>query len=69
MNAPAEPSILQPLRLGQGKGLIEGLAFRYRPDRPLLVQNLNLCIEHGQAIAILTRRLAVERSETPSFPV
>jgi len=55
MNAPTEPYTLQPQRHGQGKGLIEieGLAFRYGPDRPLLYQNLNLRIEPGQAIAIM----------------
>jgi len=55
MNAPTEPYTLQPQRQGQGRGLIEieGLGFRYGPDRPMLYKNLNLRIEPGQAIAIM----------------
>jgi subfamily B ATP-binding cassette protein HlyB/CyaB len=39
--------------LGQGRIEIEGLAFRYADDRPLLYENLNLAIEPGQAVAIM----------------
>jgi subfamily B ATP-binding cassette protein HlyB/CyaB len=55
MNAPAEPYSLTPKRQvdGQGKIEIQGLAFRYADDRPLLYQNLNLTVEPGKAIAIM----------------
>jgi subfamily B ATP-binding cassette protein HlyB/CyaB len=55
MNAPFEPYSLVPQRqaIGQGRIEIEGLAFRYADDRPLLYENLNLAIEPGQAVAIM----------------
>jgi ATP-binding cassette, subfamily B, bacterial HlyB/CyaB len=55
MNAPIEPYSLTPTRQAAGAGRIEvqGLAFRYAEDRPLLYENLNLAIEPGKAIAIM----------------
>jgi len=55
MNAPIEPYSLTPKRLADGKGRIEvqGLAFRYAEDRPLLYQDLDLAIEPGKAIALM----------------
>lgn len=55
MNAPLEPYSLSPKRPADGKGRIEvqGLAFRYAEDRPLLYQDLSLTIEPGKAIAIM----------------
>ncbi len=55
MNAPVEPYSLVPQRqaIGQGRIEIEGLAFRYADDRPLLYEDLNLAIEPGQAVAIM----------------
>lgn len=55
MNAPAEPYSLTPKRQGTGTGRIEidGLAFRYADDRPLLYESLSLNIEPGRAIAIM----------------
>jgi subfamily B ATP-binding cassette protein HlyB/CyaB len=55
MNAPVEPYSLAPKRLPGGGGRIEveGLAFRYAEDRPLLYQDLDLRIEPGQAVAIM----------------
>jgi len=55
MNAPSEPYSVTPKRQTDGLGRIEveGLAFRYAEDRPLLYQNLNLQIEPGKAIAIM----------------
>jgi ATP-binding cassette, subfamily B, bacterial HlyB/CyaB len=55
MNAPIEPYSLTPKRQTDGKGHIEvqGLAFRYADDRPLLYENLNLTIEPGKAVAIM----------------
>jgi len=57
MNAPSEPYSLTPKRTGQGDGSgrieVQGLAFRYADDRPLLYQDLNLSIEAGKAVAIM----------------
>lgn len=55
MNVPVEPYSLTPKRPADGKGRIEvqGLAFRYAEDRPLLYENLDLTIEPGKAIAIM----------------
>ncbi len=55
MNAPLEPYSLTPKRPADGRGRIEvqGLAFRYAEDRPLLYQDLSLTIEPGKAIAIM----------------
>jgi ATP-binding cassette, subfamily B, bacterial HlyB/CyaB len=55
MNAPIEPYSLTPTRQTSGAGRIEvqGLAFRYADDRPLLYENLNLAIEPGKAVAIM----------------
>ncbi len=55
MNAPVEPYSLTPKRQTSGAGRIEvqGLAFRYAEDRPLLYENLNLAIEPGKAVAIM----------------
>jgi len=55
MNAPVEPYSLVPKRMTDGKGRIEveGLAFRYAEDRPLLYQDLALTIEPGKAVAIM----------------
>lgn len=55
MNAPVEPYSLMPKRMVDGKGRIEveGLAFRYADDRPLLYQDLALTIEPGKAVAIM----------------
>ena len=55
MNAPFEPYSLTPQRqnAGQGRIEIEGLAFRYADDRPLLYESLNLTIEPGRVVAIM----------------
>ncbi|HEX5952327.1 MAG TPA: peptidase domain-containing ABC transporter, partial [Rhodanobacteraceae bacterium] len=55
MNAPIEPYSLTPQRQSAGRGRIEieGLAFRYADDRPLLYENLTLAIEPGQAVAMM----------------
>ena len=55
MNAPVEPYSLTPKRQAGGAGRIEveGLAFRYADDRPLLFQNLNFEIEPGKAVALM----------------
>ena len=55
MNVPTEPYSLVPERLADGTGRIDvqGLAFRYADDRPLLYQDLNLTIEPGKAVAIM----------------
>lgn len=55
MNAPAEPYSLSPRRQGDSKARIEveGLAFRYADDRPLLYEALDLTIEPGQAVALM----------------
>ena len=55
MNSPTEPYSLTPQRRHDGKGSIgvQGLAFRYGPDRPCLYEGLNLALQPGQAIAIM----------------
>ncbi len=55
MNSPVEPYSLTPQRRHDGKGSIsvQGLTFRYGPDRPFLYENLNLTLQPGQAIAIM----------------
>jgi ATP-binding cassette, subfamily B, bacterial HlyB/CyaB len=57
MNAPCEPYSLTPKRSGQGDGSgrieVQGLAFRYADDRPLLYQDLDLTIEPGKAVALM----------------
>lgn len=54
MDAPAEPYSLLPSRMAGGEGRIEiqGLAFRYADDRPLLYEALDLAVEPGTALAI-----------------
>jgi ATP-binding cassette, subfamily B, bacterial HlyB/CyaB len=55
MNAPAEPYSLIPKRSpdGQGKIEIEGLAFRYSEQHPLLYRNLHLNLRPGQTLTIM----------------
>jgi len=55
MKAPIEPYSLTPKRQTAGPGRIEiqGLAFRYADDRPLLYDNLALSIEPGRVVAIM----------------
>ncbi|HEY9105955.1 MAG TPA: peptidase domain-containing ABC transporter [Roseateles sp.] len=55
MNAPVEPYNLTPRRQPGGGGRIEiqGVAFRYADDLPLLYEDLSLTIEPGQALAIM----------------
>ena len=55
MNAPFEPYSVTPQRQNAGHGRIEieGLAFRYAEDRPLLFESLNLTIEPGRTVAIM----------------
>ena len=55
MNAPFEPYGLTPQRQPDGAGRIEinGLAFRYADDLPLLYQDLSLTIEPGKALAVM----------------
>ncbi len=55
MNAPAEPYSLTPKRAhdGQGKIEIEGLAFRYSEQHPLLYRNMHLSLRPGQTLAIM----------------
>ena len=55
MNVPTEPYRLAPSRKIEAKGDLElqGVAFRYSPDLPLLYQNVNLKITPGQTIAIM----------------
>jgi ATP-binding cassette, subfamily B, bacterial HlyB/CyaB len=55
MNAPAEPYSLTPKRSqeGQGKIEIEGLAFRYSEQHPLLYRNMHLNLRPGQTLAIM----------------
>ena len=55
MNSPTEPYSLTPQRRNDGQGLIsvQGLGFRYGPDRPYLYENLSLTLRPGQAIAIM----------------
>jgi subfamily B ATP-binding cassette protein HlyB/CyaB len=55
MNAPAEPYRLTPQRMAESKGSIEleGVAFRYRDDLPLLYQDLHLSIRPGTTMAVM----------------
>ena len=55
MNAPFEPYSLVPRRQASGPGRIEvqGLAFRYADDRPLLYEGLNLSLAPGETVAIM----------------
>ncbi len=55
MNSPVEPYNITPQRQSQGAGVIdiEGLAFRYAEDRPLLYEALSLKIEPGKSMAIM----------------
>jgi subfamily B ATP-binding cassette protein HlyB/CyaB len=55
MNAPPEPYTVIPSRDGRGKGevAIDGIAFRYGEQLPLLYENLSLAVQPGQAIAIM----------------
>jgi subfamily B ATP-binding cassette protein HlyB/CyaB len=55
MNAPTEPYSLTPQRRNDGRGqiTIQGLGFRYGPDRPLLYENLCLTLQPGQAVALM----------------
>ena len=55
MNAPVEPYSLTPQRPAGGPGRIEveGLAFRYAEDLPLLYEDLNLVLEPGRSVAIM----------------
>lgn len=55
MDAPAEPVSLLPRR-GRGEGGridIEGIAFRYGPDRPWLYRDLSLAIAPGRCVALM----------------
>jgi len=55
MNAPTEPYTVLPSRESRRSGAvsIEGLAFRYADDLPLLYENLNLTVAPGQTIGIM----------------
>ena len=55
LNAPVEPYSLAPKRPAAGSGRIEieGLAFRYADDRPLLYQDFSLDIAPGRSVAIM----------------
>jgi subfamily B ATP-binding cassette protein HlyB/CyaB len=55
MNAPVEPYSSIPARDSVRKGdlRIDGLAFRYTDQSPLLYQDLSLHVQAGQAIAIM----------------
>ena len=55
MDAPIEPVSLTPSRLPHGKGeiRIEGLSFRYAPERPWLYRNLSLALKPGK-LTVLT---------------
>jgi ATP-binding cassette, subfamily B, bacterial HlyB/CyaB len=55
MNAPIEPYSLSPKRAQDGPGRIEieGLAFRYSEQHPLLYRNLQLHIRPGSTLAIM----------------
>ncbi|MFT5961504.1 MAG: subfamily B ATP-binding cassette protein HlyB/CyaB [Burkholderiaceae bacterium] len=55
MNAPVEPYSMVPARdtARQGGILIEGVAFRYGEQLPLVYEDLSLAIQPGQAIAIM----------------
>lgn len=55
MNAPAEPYSLAPKRppAAAGRIEIEGVAFRYAEDRPLLYEDFSLAIAPGRSVAIM----------------
>jgi ATP-binding cassette, subfamily B, bacterial HlyB/CyaB len=57
MNAPIEPYSLSPkrsqVREGGGRIEIEGLAFRYSEQHPLLYRNMHLSLRPGQTLAIM----------------
>jgi subfamily B ATP-binding cassette protein HlyB/CyaB len=55
MDAPAEPFVLSPGRMAEGKGevRIEGLSFRYSPEHPYLYRNLSLTLKPGK-LTVLT---------------
>ena len=55
LNAPPEPYAATPSRAGAGAGRIdiEGVAFRYAEDRPLLFECLKLSIKPGATVAIM----------------
>lgn len=55
MNAPVEPYSIVPARTGQRKGhiQIEGVAFRYNPEAPLVYEGLDLAVQPGQTVAIM----------------
>lgn len=55
MNAPVEPYSLTPARALERRGEIQvdGLAFRYGENLPLVYENLSLRVRPGQVIAIV----------------
>lgn len=55
MNAPTEPYSLRPSRPqgDQGTVAFEGVAFRYTPDTPLLLRDVNLRLDRGQTVVIM----------------
>jgi ATP-binding cassette, subfamily B, bacterial HlyB/CyaB len=56
MNAPAEPFSLKPRRApsgGAGTVQVEGLAFRYGDNLPLLYERLSLELNSGQLVALM----------------
>jgi subfamily B ATP-binding cassette protein HlyB/CyaB len=55
MNAPMEPYSVIPARSNESKGTIqiEGIAFRYGDELPLVYENLSLNIMPGQTIGIM----------------
>jgi subfamily B ATP-binding cassette protein HlyB/CyaB len=56
MNAPSEPYSLKPRRAanaGAGRIDVEGLAFRYGEQLPLLYENFNFALPPGQLIALM----------------
>jgi subfamily B ATP-binding cassette protein HlyB/CyaB len=55
MNAPTEPYSIVPARDGSGNGeiRIDGIAFKYAEELPLVYENLSLSILPGQMIGIM----------------
>jgi ATP-binding cassette, subfamily B, bacterial HlyB/CyaB len=56
MNAPVESYSIAPRRArnaGAGEVVIEGLAFRYAEQLPLLYEDLNLTLPAGQLVALM----------------
>ncbi len=51
---PEKPDPIAPARVGpvRGRVTLEGVSFRYRPDRPL-IDDLDLVVEPGETIAIV----------------